>query len=56
MGGRVDKMTISVLRPAQTEQEGALLLFQEVTEILIRSGVDFVVVGGWVPFLFHSNT
>ncbi len=39
-----------------SEQDGAKLLLNEVTEILNLTHVNFVVVGGWVPFLFHSST
>jgi hypothetical protein len=33
----------------------AFALLQEVTAALLECDVDFVVVGGWVPFLFHSK-
>lgn len=35
-----------------TDASSALL--QEVSGTLLKCDVDFVVVGGWVPFLFHS--
>lgn len=38
-----------------SEQDGAKALLKEVTDILNLTQVNFVVVGGWVPFLFHST-
>jgi hypothetical protein len=37
------------------EIDAAFALLEDVTAILNRCGVDFVVVGGWVPYLFHSD-
>jgi hypothetical protein len=33
----------------------AFALLQEVTGALLECDVDFVIVGGWVPFLFHAQ-
>jgi hypothetical protein len=33
----------------------AFALLQEVTGALLECNVDFVIVGGWVPFLFHAE-
>ncbi len=38
-----------------TETEGARYLLCEATSILLEASVDFVVVGGWVPVLFHRH-
>jgi hypothetical protein len=35
--------------------DAALALLKSTTKTLIASGVDFVIVGGWVPFLFHAH-
>lgn len=37
-----------------SEIEAAKYLLQESTAELLRHGVNFAVVGGWSPFLFHS--
>jgi hypothetical protein len=37
-----------------SEIEAARYLLQESTVELLQHGVNFVVVGGWSPFLFHS--
>jgi hypothetical protein len=37
------------------DSDAALALLQEVTATLREHNVDFAVVGGWVPFLFHAN-
>ncbi|MBI2681852.1 MAG: hypothetical protein HYX26_01285 [Acidobacteriales bacterium] len=37
------------------EQDTALALLQDSTATLRDCGVDFVIVGGWVPFLFHAT-
>src|SRR5262245_41156279 len=38
-----------------SEQNAAMYLLRESTEILKECGVDFIVMGGWVPFLFHTQ-
>jgi len=38
-----------------SDTAAAFALLQEVTGALLECGVDFVVVGGWVPFLFHAQ-
>lgn len=48
-------MTFDKAPHANSEQEGAALLFNEVSEVLVLANVNFVVVGGWVPWLFHSQ-
>jgi hypothetical protein len=42
-------------RRFQTEQKAARFLFEEAGNVLVEAGVQFVVVGGWVPFLFHAE-
>ena len=37
------------------EQKAAYFLLAESTEILTSCGVKFVLVGGWVPYLFHRH-
>lgn len=37
------------------EQSAALGLLGEVTSLLVNQIVDFVVIGGWLPFLFNSR-
>jgi len=37
------------------EADAAFALLKDATETLLASGVDFVIVGGWVPFLFHAR-
>jgi hypothetical protein len=39
----------------ETEQDAALALLKDTTSILESCGVQFVVVGGWVPYLFHRH-
>jgi len=39
----------------QTEIEAAKYLLKNSTAELLKHGVEFVVVGGWSPYLFHSN-
>jgi hypothetical protein len=34
------------------EQQAALGLLGESVKILQQSGIDFVIIGGWIPFLF----
>jgi hypothetical protein len=38
-----------------TEIKAAFALLQDAAKVLLDSGVDFVIVGGWVPFLFHAE-
>jgi hypothetical protein len=38
-----------------SEQDAALGLLGESSAILTACGVDFVIVGGWRPYLFHST-
>ena len=38
-----------------TEIEAAQYLLAESTETLCKHGVEFAVVGGWSPYLFHSS-
>ncbi len=44
----------SQLPQHSSEQDGARSLLVETTRALNKAGVSYVVVGGWVPFLFHS--
>ncbi len=37
------------------ESDAAFALLTDVTTTLVGSGVDFVIVGGWVPVLFHAQ-
>lgn len=37
------------------EQTAALGLLGEVSTVLATQIVDFVVIGGWLPFLFNSS-
>ena len=46
---------MTALEKFDTEGEAALHLLRDATKILSAATVDFVVVGGWVPFLFHSK-
>lgn len=47
-------MTIN-LTVFESEVEAAKHLFAESTSTLQQYGVEFAVVGGWSPFLFHSS-
>jgi len=38
-----------------TDSDAAFALLLDATQILIDCNVDFVIVGGWVPFLFHAH-
>jgi len=38
-----------------TEALAAFHLLEDSTATLVRCGVEFVIVGGWSPFLFHSK-
>jgi hypothetical protein len=38
-----------------TEADAALALLEDATKVLLDSKVEFVVVGGWVPKLFHAK-
>ncbi len=46
---------MTALEKFHTEGAAALYLLRDATKILSAARVDFVVVGGWVPFLFHSR-
>lgn len=37
-----------------TIQDGALALLGETTELLNSHGIDYIIVGGWSPFLLNS--
>lgn len=37
------------------DSEAAFALLKDATKTLLDCGVDFVIVGGWVPFLFHAH-
>jgi hypothetical protein len=39
----------------ESDQSAAYALLGNATTALNECGVNFVVVGGWVPFLFHSH-
>ena len=39
----------------EDEQSAALFLLRESTGLLTENCVNFVVVGGWAPFLFHRH-
>lgn len=39
----------------RTIQDGALALLGETTEILNDKGVEYIIVGGWSPFLLNAN-
>jgi hypothetical protein len=38
-----------------TEQEAARAILGEAALTLDRMGIDYVVLGGWIPLLFHSK-
>ena len=38
-----------------TIQDGAFALLGETTEILNDKGVEYIIVGGWSPFLLNAN-
>lgn len=38
-----------------SDQVAAFALLKDATNVLSECGVDFAVVGGWVPYLFHSH-
>ncbi len=38
-----------------SDQTAALALLKDATSVLDECGVEFVVVGGWVPYLFHRH-
>jgi len=35
--------------------DAAFALLLDATQTLLDCDLDFVVVGGWVPFLFHTH-
>lgn len=39
----------------KTKIEAAKYLLKNSTTVLLKHGVEFSVVGGWSPFLFHSS-
>lgn len=45
----------SLTRIYQTEQDAAKGLLGEAVKIMFQSGIDFVVVGGWIPYLFYTS-
>ena len=51
-------MTLQNFLPTTTfsnEQDAARALLGEAAEVLSQQGVDFVVLGGWIPFLFNRG-
>lgn len=38
-----------------TLQDGALALLGETTQILNENGIEYIIVGGWSPFLLNSS-
>jgi hypothetical protein len=38
-----------------TDSDSAFALLLDATQILIDCSVDFVIMGGWVPVLFHAR-
>src|SRR5258708_8016849 len=39
----------------KTETDAAQYFLGDTTRTLLKASVDFVVVGGWVPVLFHAH-
>gem|GEM_PF-2842990 len=43
------------MRRYKTEQEGARGLLGEAVKIISQCDIDYVIVGGWIPYLFHTS-
>lgn len=48
-------MTLSLQTSFPSEQEAAFALLENTTAVLEKCDVQYVVVGGWVPYLFHRH-
>ena len=43
------------MRTYQTEQDGARGLLGEAVKIITECEIDYVILGGWIPYLFYSK-
>jgi hypothetical protein len=55
MAGELGSLSTEGVTNYPDEQSAALGLLGEVTSLLVNQIVDFVVIGGWLPFLFNSR-
>jgi hypothetical protein len=55
MAGDAESHNTESITDYPDEQTAALGLLGEVTLVLVSQIIDFVVIGGWVPFLFNSR-
>jgi hypothetical protein len=48
-------VTRPLLTSYTSEQDAAFALLKDATSILETCGVQFAIVGGWVPYIFHRH-